>query len=189
MACNIARSSDKVSSSRAHRMCVQWGPCAAVRHGRSGPQGEREGSRSFGRRAKDGASVEPVRAERTFRPGMDEKRGTGVAFLWATFLWPRKERWHARLGGARKKDMDVKQLDDRLSAIDHQCSVQKQYAYISGLPTCACSSSFSSGASPGACASHAAGRRIPSEVIRLVSADPRLMPTSMRWNAPIGFST
>ncbi|MES2403018.1 MAG: hypothetical protein V4567_01615, partial [Pseudomonadota bacterium] len=44
---------------------------------------------------------------RIFRPWMDEKRSTGVAFLWATFLWPRKERWPARPGGGRKKDRDV----------------------------------------------------------------------------------
>jgi hypothetical protein len=45
----------------------------------------------------------PGRPARTFRPWMDEKRSTGVAFLWATFLWPCKERWLARPGGGRKK--------------------------------------------------------------------------------------
>ena len=34
---------------------------------------------------------------------MCEGRVRGVAFLWATFLWPRKERWLARPGGGRKK--------------------------------------------------------------------------------------
>src|SRR6185437_4619590 len=45
----------------------------------------------------------PGRPSRTFRPRMDEKRSTGVAFLLVTSLWPSKEKSPARLGGVRKK--------------------------------------------------------------------------------------
>src|SRR5690348_10279287 len=45
----------------------------------------------------------PGRPERTFRPWMDEKRSTGVAFSLVTFSWPRKRKLPARRGGARKK--------------------------------------------------------------------------------------
>src|SRR6185437_16330754 len=65
----------------------------------------------------------PGRPSRIFRPWMDEKRSTGVAFLGATFLWPSKERWLARPGGGRKKDRDAglpKALDPGLRRDDER---------------------------------------------------------------------
>src|SRR6185312_130738 len=45
----------------------------------------------------------PGRPPRIFRPWMDEKRSTGVAFSLVTFSWPRKRKSPARMGCARKK--------------------------------------------------------------------------------------
>src|SRR5690242_10846549 len=45
----------------------------------------------------------PGRSSRIFRPWMDEKRSTGVAFLLVTSLWPNKEKLPAPPGGAREK--------------------------------------------------------------------------------------
>ena len=87
------------------------GPFAAVRAGREGPKAERsERARSAG--ATDCAHLpprqgwrvgKPGRPARIFRPWMDEKRSTGVAFLLVTSLWPNKEKLPARAGCARKR--------------------------------------------------------------------------------------
>src|SRR5690242_5356481 len=45
----------------------------------------------------------PGRSSRIFRPWMDEKRSTGVAFLLVTSLWPNKEKLPARARCARNK--------------------------------------------------------------------------------------
>ena len=55
------------------------------------------------RRHMDVPSVNPGGRERILSTWMCSGRVRGMAFLWATFLWPRKERWHARPGGGRKK--------------------------------------------------------------------------------------
>ena len=70
-------------------------------------EGRRAGCAPVRRRHKDVPSANPGGRARILSTGMSSGRVRGVAFLWATFLWPRKERWHARLGGGRKNDMDV----------------------------------------------------------------------------------
>ena len=80
------------------------GPCAAVRTGRSGPKGGRNGLRPpFGPPRQGWRVGKPGRPARIFRPWMDEKRSTGVAFLLVTSLWPNKEKLPARAGCARKR--------------------------------------------------------------------------------------
>jgi len=56
------------------------------------PQGWPQGCGQGFRQARDGLSENPDRLSRTLCAGMRRGRGRGVAFLWPTFLWPRKER-------------------------------------------------------------------------------------------------
>src|SRR5690348_2870150 len=71
---------------------------------------------------------EPRRRSRTRSTWMCGGRVRGVAFLWATFLWPRKERWLARPGGARKRTgMSMfranAKMDPGLRRDDEQCQL------------------------------------------------------------------
>jgi len=89
-------------------------PACARRMRAEGPleHGERTTERSEGwpagcgpvrRRHRDVPSANPGGRSRILSTGMCSGRVRGVAFLWATFLWPCKERWLARQGGGRKK--------------------------------------------------------------------------------------
>ena len=70
----------------------------------------------------------PGRPERIFRPWMDEKRSTGVAFSLVTFSWPGKRKLPARPGGARKTTW-TSNLKRRVSAYPHP-ALRSRYARV-----------------------------------------------------------
>jgi hypothetical protein len=70
---------------RAGRAPGSWGPFAAVRRGRQGPQGGRQGRLPLFARA--GSPVEkPGPASRTRRAGCPESAASGCSFFWLLFF-------------------------------------------------------------------------------------------------------
>src|SRR5690242_5570529 len=75
----------------------------------------------------------PGRTARIFRPWMDEKRSTGVAFLLVTSLWPGKEKLPVRPGGGRKKTGTSPQLSGK-GGHDEPPRASKEKARVGDRP-------------------------------------------------------
>src|SRR6185312_2786187 len=82
---------------------AQTGPLEHGERPTEKSEGSPAGCGPVRRRHRDVPSANPGGHSRILSTGMCSGRVRGVAFLWATFLWPRKERWLARQGGGRKK--------------------------------------------------------------------------------------
>jgi len=70
----------------------EWGPFVAAVRRRESPQGGSQGCEPVGCQARDGLSVNLRSRAAKSQGRMPGDRCIGVAFLWVTFLWPRKER-------------------------------------------------------------------------------------------------
>ncbi len=91
------------ASSLLRTMRSDRGPYVAATWRRESPQGGREGSRPVRCQHTDVLSANLRSRVAQSQGRMPGDRCIGVAFLWAMFLWPHKERWLARPEASEKR--------------------------------------------------------------------------------------
>ena len=86
---------------RAGARCFSPGPSAATDGGRSGPQGEREGSRSLRRQHREVLSAQPAAGSGPCAQEVRKAAPRGLPFSLVTFSWASKRKTPARRDAGR----------------------------------------------------------------------------------------